>query len=228
MKLHSEDIERLFSGELLEKKERRELTATIIARMVVLVSLLVLVYTILVPDADMAVAKRVMIACSIAIFCSQLVLILPGANYIIRGTLLLVGLFAAGAASEIDLCRLFFGRSSLFLAIPAVIVPIVLGPRYSCVYWVAVQIASVVVALTAPHKFSVFVSAMLLIVCIGVWMVTARADKVIDILSAAKKDAEDDRDEATAAIGIIVSAERNVIRESDAWLTSKEAEMAER
>lgn len=220
------EVAQLLSGQLLGKKVRRSLSATLIARLVIMVAVAVLLFTAFTPT-DRPVYQNVLIACAIAIATSHSVLVIPESYYRIRGCLLIIGIFAAGVASETDLCRLFFGRSSLFLALPAVIAPIVLAPWYAFVYWVLVQGASVYYALTLPHEFNVFSSAMLLVVCVVVWITTVRADRVIDTLEEEKALVEHDRDTYEAAVGVIITAEQTRISEYREW-EPKLREMADR
>lgn len=202
----------LLGGQLLTKEDRRSLSTTVIARAAVMGALVAILYSCFAVTQG-AIITHVVVAATVTLVACHLVLYWPSADYRIRGWLLVVGIFAAGFMSESEACRLFFGRSSMFLAIPAIIIPVVLKPGYTCVYWILVQVASMAVARLAPHGYSVFPGLMLLLICVGSWLATARADKVIDILNQAKKNAEAERDEAGTAIDIIITAERGRTRD---------------
>ena len=227
MAVFTQEFSRLFNGEILSKEERRALSTTVIARVVIMAAVLILLYSSL-PIHERGIAQRVLLASAVAVLSSHLVLTFSRLNNNIRAAILLIGIFAAGVLSEVRPCAVFFGRSSLFLAVPAVIAPVILRPRVVFAYWLAVQALAVIVSITEPHPFNVFNSIMLLVLSIVVWLVTARADKVIDILSEQKRAAEAARDEAETAIGIIVTAEEMRL-EDPLWPTKqREAEIAER
>lgn len=202
----------LLGGQLLTKEVRRGLSATVIARVAVMGAVAALLYSAI-AMIDGVFVTHVVIAASITLVFCHLVLYLPSLDYRIRGSLLIAGIFAAGFASEPQVCALFFGRSSLFLAIPAIMIPVVLRPSYTFVYWALVQVATVAVAFLEGHEYNVFPGLMLLVICVVAWLCTARADKVIDILNCAKKAAETERDEAGQAIEIISTAEKIRARE---------------
>lgn len=210
----------LLGGQLLTKEVRRGLSATVIARVAVMGAVAALLYSAM-AMIDGVFVTHVVVAASITLIFCHLVLYLPSLDYRIRGSLLIIGVFAAGFASEPQVCRVFFGRSSMFLAIPAIIVPVVLRPRYTFIYWALVQAAAVVVVIVGGHEYSVFPGLMLLVICVVAWLCTARADKVIDILNRAKKNAETERDEAGQAIDIIVTAEKLRAREIYSWPNHK-------
>ena len=227
MVVFTQEFARLFNGEILSKEERRSLSTTVIARVVIMAAVLILLYSSL-PIHRQGIAQRVLLASTVAVLSGHLVLTFSRLNNNVRALVLLAGIFAAGILSESQPCAVFFGRSSIFLAVPAVIAPVILEPHTVFIYWGIVQVAAVAVSLSTQHPFNAFTSVMLLVLSVAVWLVSARADRVIDILTEQKRAAEEARDEAETAIGIIVTAEETRL-EDPLWpkRTTRE-EMAER
>ena len=206
MAAFTQEFARLFNGEILSKEERRALSTTVIARVVIMAAVLLLFYAVL-PIHDQAITTRALLSAATALLSSHFALTFSRLNNNIRAAALLIGIFVAGMFSEVQLCIVFFDRSSLFLAIPAVIAPVILPAPTVFICWLIVQALAVTVAVTGHCQFNVFNSVMLLVLSIVVWLVSARADRVIDILAEQKRAAEEARDEAETAIGIIVTAE---------------------
>lgn len=208
-----DELIRLFNGEILSKEERRSLATTLIAKLLMMAAVIALISTSFVMRSGF-VREHVVIACAISIVAAHLVITFGRAHNTLRGFVLVFGIFFAGAIAVPDLESLLFGSSSMFLAVPAVIAAVTLRPVCTILYWIVIQVVAVILAITLPHEFNTFATMSLLVVCVTVWVATARADRVIDILVEEKRLVEEARDEAKTAIGVIVEYERHSLEQA--------------
>lgn len=216
------ELKYLLSGDIVSKADRRALTCTVVARWIVMVSVIVAAYAALRYEASPPEAARTLLAGAVATVTSHISLTFKGWDHRIRGAIIIMGVLAATALSEDSLCRVLGGRSTVVLAIPILLSSSLIHPRCSLICFATVAVGATANTVISGHAFPLIPLSALFVVAVISWLNMARADHVIDRLQIEKQAADDAREEMDSAIGVVISYERASLRREELWTTTAE------